>query len=48
MKTCMNNGRKTYEEDPYDDDDDSVDPGLTDAQMQFTNDFDISLRGQLR
>ncbi|GJS02358.1 hypothetical protein Tco_0318866 [Tanacetum coccineum] len=39
--------RENHGEDPYDDDDFDY-PGLTDAQMNFANAFDINLRGQLR
>lgn len=47
-KSLYEQCKKTYDEDPYDDDDDCVDPSLIDAQMQFTDDFAISFHSQLR
>ena len=37
---------ETYDENPYDDDD-FDNRGLTEAQLEFANDFDISLHDQL-
>ena len=41
---------ETYDENPYDDDDDDDfdHHGLTEAQLEFANGFDISLHGQIR
>nr|GEZ37849.1 hypothetical protein [Tanacetum cinerariifolium] len=44
-KSLYEQWQESHGEDPHDDDFDN--PGLTDAQMQFANAFDINLPGQL-
>ena len=45
-KSLYEHRKETYSSPYYDDD--FIEHGLTDAQMQFANAFDISLWGQLR
>ncbi|GJZ38092.1 hypothetical protein Tco_0584283 [Tanacetum coccineum] len=47
-KSMYEKWKETYIEDPYDDDDDIDDYGLTEDQLKIANAFDISLCGQLR